>query len=321
MNNIVDINKNEKSAGKLSAFWLSVLTVIFSALTFVSMRFGIVLALFPFFIGAVACLTSVFYFFRNPLAVALPFIAFAVNLTSPVSTLGCGWLILICSLVIFLCLRGKIDTFPLLICGSTVYALTVGGAFTAFIIHAFGNVSNAVEVFENIYTAFVSTAFAQLDTELVYMYGQMFDQFLLTLPAVFVVIGLLAMWTTKAFIGLIAQTATGNKNVFGKVTHAPGTLAFIFLLISLVSVFFTFSDMETYFAMNNVSSVLMFVFMGEGISAFIFERNPAMSQGKFIMTIVVVSVLMFVMPSLAVTVVSYYGVLRTFSRKKISTEG
>ena len=315
-NNFKDINKKEKSAGKLTALMLAVLTVVFSALTFVSMRFAIILALVPFFIAAVACLACVFYFYRNPLAVALPFLPFAVNLASPVSTLGCGWLILICSLVIFLCMRGKLETFPTLICGATVYALAAGTAFTVFVIYIFGSVENAVNVFGELYNVIISAAFAELGAEMVAMYIQMYDQIVMSLPAVFVAFGLFAMWLTKCFIGFIAQTVTGENNVFGKKSHAPVTLAFIYLFISLASVIFTFSDAETYFAMNNVQSVLQFVFMFEGISAFLFERNPAMSQGKFIGIIVVTSISVLIMPALAVIIIAYYGVLRTFGRKK-----
>ncbi len=318
-NNVTDIITEKNSARKLSAVLLSVFVVIFSALTFVSMRFAIVFALAPLFIGAVACLSCVFYFYRNPLAVALPFLPFAVNLSAPVSTLGCGWLILICSLVIFLCMRGKLETFPTLICGATVYALAAGAAFIAFIVYVFGTVENAVAVFGELYNVIISATFAELGAEMVAMYIQMYDQIVMSLPAVFVAFGLLAMWLTKCFIGFIAQTVTGEKNVFGKSSHAPKGLALVYLLISMAAIFFTFSDAETYFAMNNVQSVLQFVFMFEGISAFLFERNPAMSRGKFIGIIVATSISMLIIPSFAVIIIAYYGVLRTFGRKKAET--
>lgn len=304
--------------GKSAAVLLPVLTVAFSALTFMTLRFAVIFALAPFFIGAVACLTCVFYFFRNPLAVALPFLPFAVNLSAPVTTLGVGWLILLCSLAIFLCLRGKVDTFPTVICGATAYTAAAGVAFVAFVLHVFGKAEYAFTWFAQIYTVVVSTAFAEMGEEIVNTYLQMFDQIVMSLPAVFMAFGLIAMWLTKWLIGVIAQTVNGENNVFGKKSHAPVIFAVLYLVVSLLSILFTFSDAETYFVMNNLQSVLMFVFLGEGISAFFFERNPAMSQKKFIGIIVVFSASMLFMPSLAVVIIAYYGVFRTFDRKKTS---
>ena len=308
-------SKNKKSPTRRAVALLSVLTVIFSALAFLSMRFTLVVTLVPFFVCSVVTLTCVFFYTKNPLAVALPFLPFAVNLQSPVSTLSCGWLILLCAGVIFILLRTRVDSFPFLIAGGTVYALSAGLGTVMYLIHAFGSVSEALDVFRTVYANFVTSWLSQLGEEFIKIYVELFEQVIFIMPSILMIAGLFAMWITKWSIVIVTYITVGKRRIFGAFTHAPVPLAAAFLLLSFASMFFMFADAETYYVVNNVINVLTFVFMGEGIGAFLFERGSGSIELKTVLIVLGLSMMIFILPSIVISIVAYYGAFRTILRK------
>lgn len=308
-------SKNKKSPTRLATALLAVLTVIFSALAFLSMRFTLVVTLVPFFVCSVVTLTCVFFYTKNPLAVVLPFLPFAVNLPSPVSTLSCGWLILICSAVIFLMLRSRVDSFPFLIAGGTAYALSAGIGAAAYVIHNFGSVGEGIAVCKAAYSSIVTTLFSQLGQEIVSLYVALFDHFILIIPSLLMILGIFVMWITKWAIVLVTLKTVGKRRIFGALTHAPVPLAVIFLLLSFVMMFFLLADAQTYYVISNIINVLTFVFMGEGIGAFLFERDHGKSDLRTILIVLAFCVMILFLPSVVISVTSYYGAFRTILRK------
>ncbi len=120
-------------------------------------------------------------------------------------------------------------------------------------------------------------------------------------------LGMVAGWTMKGVVFLLGKLSDVTAPFFSFPSRAPGGLGIIYIISALVGIFVTPDSGAFYFVVMNLRSILMLLFIGEGIADLVrIIMMKGSSRSRVILIVLGAALLLFAFP-LFLQFTSYLG--------------
>lgn len=284
--------------GRVSLVTAAVLSGLFTALSTVLYNSGVAVPAGICFIVASSLLSFLFVFVRKPTVLTVPLLSFAAGFAlcrsiALVCAATCG--VVLFAALYAVCHIRLLPSFRQFFVTAGAFSLVGAILFCIIIYSVYGALGEGIVALGERLAREASSVASLMQAEgadyetASYVLEELFSKATVYLPAVIASLGVACAWLMRGVFSLYTRLSGIPSLFVGRASTAPRALAVIYLLCSFGGIAASFASSGFAYALSNVTMILSFVFLGEGVrflGAFIVRCVITRRHALFVVSVI-----------------------------------